>query len=219
MEENKEKNGTQAGNNGGGNTQSSGTLENKKVENSGTESNEANQGKGKPDITDSEVQEGFIYNPVGRTNLRNITKAGLSFILENTTGKRGEIFIPPGQARIVPNEEILIKIEAQNPSVCGTDGCGSNAALVIEDEAWREYLGFNKGGAQKILTDEVVESIFAAKTVEEFKRLTNKHIKTQLEKEKLMIFLREKHKQGKFDSETKIKFIEKFTGLPMEAGI
>lgn len=164
-----------------------------------------------------EEKKEWVFNPNEKTSVRNITNIGISVILENTVGKRGEVFIPAKQARPISNEEIIIKIEAQNPSFCGTDGLGANASLYIEDKGFREYLDFETISAkQSILSDSILEEIFTEEKISLFKELIQKNVKTYAEKDKLISYLCDKYNSGSFDSISKIDFVESYTGLKIK---
>lgn len=173
------------------------------------------------DLTQEEIKPispEWKFDNQGKTNVRNITNINMTIILENTYGSRGEIQIPAGQSRPISNEEIMIKIESQNPSFVGTDGFGSNASLFIENVDFRKFLGFETDEKKQIiLTDSLLAEILKTDKLSDFKEIIEDNVITFAEKSKLSAYLRKECQAGRFDSASKIDFVERYTKMKIKS--
>ena len=97
-----------------------------------------------------------------KVTVKNIANWTVGF--RRKTEMEGDISIAPnGQVRLSRNE-IIAQVQTDNKLFSGTDGRGSHATLLIDDEATRKELDFDSEDGkskQLVFSDELVKNVFA----------------------------------------------------------
>ena len=107
--------------------------------------------------------------------------------------------------------EINAQIDNNNKLFTGTDGQGSHATVVIEDEATRRWVGFDtEDNPQRIFNDQMVLDMFAMKQ-SDYEDAVHENIQTRAEKYAFI----EAIKKLKLNDYAKMVFASNYTGYKL----
>lgn len=161
-----------------------------------------------PEATTVDVVE---LNLDKKVTVRSIAPWTTGF--ERITDGTGDVSIPPnGQTRLSRNE-IISQIQRGNVLFCGTDGVGSHATLVIEDEPTRKEVDFDTDDSQQlVLTSALISKLFKIAKQADFEKEFKSAIVTRAEKFSVMSEI----KKLNINDYRKIRFAEIHTGLKLE---
>ena len=138
-----------------------------------------------------------------KVTVKNIANWTVGF--RRKTEMEGDISIAPnGQVRLSRNEIIANKLFS------GTDGRGSHATLLIDDEATRKELDFDSEDGkskQLVFSDELVKNVFAIKSQSAFEKTFRETFFTRAEKYAVIQAI----KRLKINDYSRIRFAEKYT--------
>lgn len=153
------------------------------------------------------------YEPLNldeKVTVRSISESETTFA-RKADGVGDILIMPNGSVRLSRNE-IIAQVQSGNALFNGTDGEGSHAVLIIEDEATRREVGFETDDKkQNVFSDEMILNIFSEKNFETFKKLFTEHIVTNAEKHSSI----EAIKRLGINDYAKIRFAETYTEIKM----
>lgn len=138
--------------------------------------------------------------------VRNLAPWNVAF--PNKTSSGDTCFAPSGRTR-VKREEIVAQADSGNRLFNGIDTYGSHATLYVEDDAIREYIGYDsvsEGRKQVVINDDAIKKWFELKTQRAFEKNIEDNVKTMAEK----TYLLEAIKRLKLDSYEKIEFCKEY---------
>ena len=125
-------------------------------------------------------------------------------------GSGDVIIVAKGQTRLSRNE-INAQIDNNNKLFTGTDGQGSHATVVIEDEATRRWVGFDtEDNPQRIFNDQMILDMFAMKQ-SDYEDAVHENIQTRAEKYAFI----EAIKKLKLNDYAKMVFASNYTGYKL----
>lgn len=143
-----------------------------------------------------------------KVTVKNIANWTVGF--RRKTEMEGDISIAPnGQVRLSRNE-IIAQVQTDNKLFSGTDGRGSHATLLIDDEATRKELDFDSEDGkskQLVFSDELVKNVFAIKSQSAFENTFRETFFTRAEKYAVIQAI----KRLKINDYSRIRFAEKYT--------
>lgn len=156
------------------------------------------------------LNERITKRLVEQINVRHMNPNICILTIDKNKGKMGEKLFQGYQERLISVGE-LIEIAPNTKLFTGEDGHGTNAALYIDDEEVREYLGFgsyDEDGNYKdqiVMTTERIEEILNEKNKKKFEEEISSFkgdiVKTNL--------IRDMIKRTGYNNAQRIKYIEK----------
>lgn len=114
----------------------------------------------------------------------------------------------------LPRNEVISQCNNGNRLFTGIDGAGSHATLFIEDKPTRIELGFEtEDGSKKQLcfSDALVKKTFSIANLDSFKTAFKDAFVTRAEFHAVIDAIN----RLKLNDYNKIRFVEKYTGIPM----
>ena len=142
--------------------------------------------------------------------VRNLTSFPVGFIRMNG---QGEVNFPPNTTILVERAEVISQVQSRSIKFCGENNDYSHPMLYIEDKETREYVGFDtKEAEQSVISIDKIKEALSIKNKAQFEKAIKTLVVTLSEK-KLLIETMEKMKVNDYG---KIKFVEKYTGIPLK---
>ena len=127
---------------------------------------------------------------------------------------QGEVNLPPYTAVLCDRAEVISQCSALNPRFCGENNDPSHASIYIDDKATRVYVGFeSETEEQSVISEDKIKAAFNLKSNKSFEKAIEELAVTISEK-KLLV---ETIKKLGFNDYNRIKFVEKYTGIPVDA--
>ena len=143
-------------------------------------------------------------------SIKNLTSFPVGFRRINGNG---EVNLPPNTSILVERAEVISQVQSQNILFCGENFDCSHAYIYIDDKDTRAYVGFEtEEKEQSVISEEKIKSAFALKSNKSFEKAIAEMAVTLTEKK----FLIETIKKLEVNDHTKIKFVEKYTGMTIE---
>ena len=144
-------------------------------------------------------------------SIKNLTGFPVGFRRINGSG---EINLPPYTSVLCDRAEVISQVQANNYRFCGENNDPSHASIYIDDEATRIYVGFESETVkQNVISEEKIKDAFALKSNKAFEKAVSELAVTLSEKK----LLAETIKKLGINDYNKIKFVEKYTGIPVDA--
>lgn len=141
-----------------------------------------------------------------KIKIRSIAPWPTGAVRKTTTG---DINVPANGVVYLTREEVIAQGQSGNKLLTGTDGCGSHATWVVEDEYVKNQLDFEVDGRkQQVVDNDTIKKIFELKTMKAFEDNIKKAIVTRAEK----VFLIEMIKTLNINDYQKIQFCLSYTG-------
>lgn len=141
--------------------------------------------------------------------IKNLATFPVGFLRING---QGEVNVPPNTSVYVDRAEVVSQVQSRNKAFCGEDYDCSHALLYIDDKDTRIYVGFEtEKTEQSVLTEEKIKEAFNIKVKGQFEKTIKSAVVTLAEK-KLLV---ETMNKLKINDYNKIKFVEKYTGMPV----
>lgn len=119
----------------------------------------------------------------------------------------GEVQVPANGTIPLERAETEAQCYNGNRLFLGMDGHGAHAHLVIEDEALKEQFGIP--AEQEVLTDELLDKVFAYKSQSAFTRKVDELVKLDYERHRLIDYIQRK----KVNDFAKVRYAEQVAGV------
>lgn len=143
-----------------------------------------------------------------RVRLINLAPWPVYFPRINTLG---DVSIQQNGSYMIDREELLAQCYNNNRLIMGTDGRGAHATVIIMDEAVKAEFDIPEN--QEVLTDEVLDKLFAYKRQADFEKAITAKIVRDYEAHRVISYISRK----KVNDFNKVRFVEGLTGLRAEA--
>lgn len=141
--------------------------------------------------------------------IRNLTTFPVGFIRING---QGEVNIPPRTSILIDRAEVVSQVQSGSVKFCGENNDHSHPYIYIDDKETRVYVGFDTEDSEQSITNEdKIEEAFKIKSKTQFESTIKKLVTTLPEKK----FLIETMRKLGVNDYNKIKFVEKYTGIPL----
>lgn len=140
----------------------------------------------------------------GKVKLVNLAPWPVSF------GRKlheGSVRIPANGIVPMEREEVEAQLYDNNVLMLGTDGHGAHAHIFIDDKAIREQ--FEIPDDQLVMTDDVLDKLFAYKTQAAFEKNVSEYVVRNYEAHRIVDYIKRK----KVNDFAKVRFVESFTGI------
>ena len=142
-----------------------------------------------------------------RIRLINLAPWPVFFGRVNTLG---DVTIRQNGSYMIDREELLAQCYNNNTLIMGTDGHGAHATVIIEDESIKQM--FEIPEDQDVLTDDVLEKIFAYKRMSDFEKAIRTRLVRDYEKHRVIDYIKRKS----VNDYAKVRFVEEFAGLKVQ---
>lgn len=119
----------------------------------------------------------------------------------------GDVTIQANGTAMVEREEVEAQLYNNNKMFVGTDGQGAHAHIIFDDKALKEQFNFPE--EQNVLTDAVLDKLFAYKQQAAFERNVNEYVVRDYEKHRLIDYIQRK----KVNDFSKVRYIESLVGV------
>lgn len=119
----------------------------------------------------------------------------------------GDVTIQANGTVMVEREEVEAQLYNNNKMFVGTDGRGAHAHIIFDDKALKEQFNFPE--EQNVLTDAVLDKLFAYKQQAAFERNVNEYVVRDYEKHRLIDYIQRK----KVNDFSKVRYIESLVGV------
>lgn len=119
----------------------------------------------------------------------------------------GDVTIQPNGTVMVEREEVEAQLYNNNKMFVGTDGRGAHAHIIFDDKTLKEQFDFPD--EQDVLTDAVLDKLFAYKQQAAFERNVKDHIVRDYERHRLIDYIQRK----KINDFSKVRYIESLVGI------
>ena len=139
-----------------------------------------------------------------RIKLTNLAPWAVSFSRLNHLG---DVTIQPNGVIMIDRDEVEAQMYANNKMFVGTDGRGAHAQILIDDKTLREQFGFPE--EQDVLTDAVLNKLFAYKQQAAFERNVKEYVVRDYERHRLVDYIQRK----KINDFAKVRFVESLVGV------
>lgn len=127
---------------------------------------------------------------------------------------QGEVNLPPYTSILCDRAEVISQVQANNYRFCGEGNNPSHALIYIDDEATRIYVGFETATEkQSVIDEDKIKTAFNLKSNKSFEKAITELAVTLSEKK----YLVETIKKLGLNDYNKIKFVEKYTGIPVDS--
>lgn len=151
------------------------------------------------------MQETQLSN---RIRLINLAPWPVYFSRVNTLG---DVTIQQNGTYMIDREELMAQCYNNNRLIMGTDGRGAHATVIMADEAVKAE--FEIPEKQEVLTDEVLDGIFAYKRQGDFEKAITAGVVCDYERHRVINYISRK----KVNDYSKVRFVEAFTGIKADA--
>ncbi len=138
--------------------------------------------------------------------LRSIANWTTGFARKVTSG---DVSIAPRGMIRLSRSEVIAQAQTPNKLITGDDGMGNHPTLIIEDDATKNYLGYNNTIE---FSEEIIKVLFDIKNQGKYEKAVENAIRTRAEKYAAMYTVM---KLGLNDY-AKIRFLENYTGYKMD---
>ncbi|HHT97427.1 MAG TPA: hypothetical protein GXZ90_06005 [Clostridiales bacterium] len=147
-----------------------------------------------------------------KVTLRNLANWTVGF---KRIESNGDCSIPAKGTTRVTRNEVIAQVQNGNKLLAGVDNIGSHATVIIQDAPTRVELDFESEDGkkkQRVLTDDVVKTMFEYKTMKTFEKHLEENVVTRAEKFAIIEYV----KNLNLNDYEKIRAVEKHTGLKVD---
>ena len=119
----------------------------------------------------------------------------------------GDVQVPANGSMLLERGEVEAQFYDRNRLFIGTDGHGAHAHLIVDDAALKEQ--FEIPAEQEVLTDELLDKVFAYKTQSAFAKKVDELVKLDYERHRMVDYINRK----KVNDFAKVRYVEQVTGV------
>lgn len=144
-----------------------------------------------------------------KITIKNLTSFPVGFIRING---QGEVNIPANTSVLVERAEVVSQVQSGSILFCGEKHDKAHPWIFIDDKETRIYVGFDTEKVeQSVINEAKIKEVFDIKSKAQFEKAVKALVITFAEK-KLLVETMNKLKVNDYN---KIKFVEKYTGIPV----
>lgn len=119
----------------------------------------------------------------------------------------GDVKVPASGSVPLERAEAEAQFYDNNRLLTGTDGYGAHAHLIVDDDALRKQ--FNIPEEQQVLTDELLDKLFAYKSQSAFQAKIDELVVMDYERHRLISYIERK----KVNDFAKVRYCEQVAGV------